>query len=207
MIFSQLSSCINYRILAFYAPIPVKIHENSIIPLYQIQGFDPYWGILLYNLHIVQCCRMFGLSDKSFDSKLLEWQTKGTNFPNFLFVTETRYPLSFRNTNCFGFPLPAPILGSSVQPLRRALPVAKLSKGEGRMKIPAHIDPPVLGSIHCLLLRHHHHLNHVAGQKQTAHDACRSLLVAPTPVVAPDFVGKLGELPRNDLLLILQENI
>ena len=53
MIFCQLSPCINYRILAFYATIPVKIHGNSIIPLYHIQGNFVYRGILLYNVRIV----------------------------------------------------------------------------------------------------------------------------------------------------------
>ena len=33
VIFPQIFPCSNYRILAFYAPIPVKIHGNSIIPL------------------------------------------------------------------------------------------------------------------------------------------------------------------------------
>ena len=33
VIFPQIFPCSNYRILAFYAPIPVKIHGNSIISL------------------------------------------------------------------------------------------------------------------------------------------------------------------------------
>ena len=33
VIFPKIFPCSNYRILAFYAPIPVKIHGNSIIPL------------------------------------------------------------------------------------------------------------------------------------------------------------------------------
>ena len=41
VIFSQLSP---YRILAFYATIPVKIHGNSIIPLKQIQSYFRHWG-------------------------------------------------------------------------------------------------------------------------------------------------------------------
>ena len=53
MIFPELYPCINYRILAFYAPIPVQIHGNSIIPLYHIQGNFEYRGILLYNVRIV----------------------------------------------------------------------------------------------------------------------------------------------------------
>ena len=52
--FSELYPCINYRILAFYVPIPVQIHGNSIIPLYHIQGNFEYRGILLYKEHIVQ---------------------------------------------------------------------------------------------------------------------------------------------------------
>ena len=57
MIFPLLCPCINYRILAFYAPIPVKIHGNSIMPLYHIQGHFEYRGILLNNVRIVQCGR------------------------------------------------------------------------------------------------------------------------------------------------------
>ena len=55
VIFPELYPCINYRILAFYAPIPVQIHGNSIIPLYHIQGNFEYRGILLYNVRIVHC--------------------------------------------------------------------------------------------------------------------------------------------------------
>ena len=54
VIFPELYPCINYRILAFYAPIPVQIHGNSIIPPYHIQGNFEYGGILLYKQHIVQ---------------------------------------------------------------------------------------------------------------------------------------------------------
>ena len=57
VIFPELYPCINYRILAFYAPIPVQIHGNSIIPPYHIQGNFEYRGILLYKQHIVQCTR------------------------------------------------------------------------------------------------------------------------------------------------------
>ena len=53
VIFPELYPCINYRILAFYAPIPVQIHGNSIIPPYHIQGNFEYGGILLYKQHIV----------------------------------------------------------------------------------------------------------------------------------------------------------
>ena len=55
VIFPESCPCINYRILAFYAPIPVQMHGNSIIPLYHIQGNFGYRGILLYNVRIVQC--------------------------------------------------------------------------------------------------------------------------------------------------------
>jgi len=54
VILPQIFPCSNYRILAFYAPIPVKIHGNSIIPLYRIQGNFEYRGILLYNVRIVE---------------------------------------------------------------------------------------------------------------------------------------------------------
>ena len=54
VIFPESCPCINYRILAFYAPIPVQMHGNSIIPLYHIQGNFGYRGILLYNVRIVQ---------------------------------------------------------------------------------------------------------------------------------------------------------
>ena len=54
VIFPELYPCINYRILAFYAPIPVQIHGNSIFPPYHIQGNFEYRGILLYNVRIVQ---------------------------------------------------------------------------------------------------------------------------------------------------------
>ena len=58
VIFPELYPCINYRILAFYAPIPVQIHGNSIIPPYHIQGNFEYRGILLYKQHIVQWRRL-----------------------------------------------------------------------------------------------------------------------------------------------------
>ena len=58
MIFPLLYPCINYRVLAFFASIPVKIHGNSIISLL-IQGIIHYRGIGLNNVHIVQCSILF----------------------------------------------------------------------------------------------------------------------------------------------------
>ena len=53
-IFLELYPCSNYRILAFFTPISVWIHGNSIIPPYHTQGDFGYRGILLYKQHIVQ---------------------------------------------------------------------------------------------------------------------------------------------------------
>ena len=52
-IFLELYPCSNYRILAFFTPISVWIHGNSIIPPYHTQGDFGYRGILLYKQHIV----------------------------------------------------------------------------------------------------------------------------------------------------------
>ena len=54
-IFLELYPCSNYRILAFFTPISVWIHGNSIIPQYHTQGDFGYRGILLYKQHIVHC--------------------------------------------------------------------------------------------------------------------------------------------------------
>ena len=55
-IFLELYPCSNYRILAFFTPISVWIHGNSIIPPYHTQGDFGYRGILLYKQHIVHWC-------------------------------------------------------------------------------------------------------------------------------------------------------
>ena len=72
VIFPELYPCINYRILAFYAPIPVQIHGNSIIPLYRIQGNFEYRGILLYNVRIVQWAS--GLRTPVLPAQEADWQ-------------------------------------------------------------------------------------------------------------------------------------
>ena len=54
MIFPLLYPCQNPVVDTFMPQIPVRIHGNSIIPLYHIQGNIGYRGILLYKLRIVQ---------------------------------------------------------------------------------------------------------------------------------------------------------
>ena len=72
--------------------------------------------------------------------------------------------------------------------------------------IPADIDSTVLSCENHLLLPAHQHLDHIAGQEQAAHDACRRFLVAPAPLVAPDLVGQVGEPLGHKQLLILHKN-
>ena len=76
-IFLELYPCSNYRILAFFTPISVWIHGNSIIPPYHTQGDFGYRGILLYKQHIVHCGKTYFCSLPQISHA--GWQWSGYN--------------------------------------------------------------------------------------------------------------------------------
>ena len=118
------------------------------------------------------------------------------------------FTITFYNSNGVFFSPPAPVLWSTFQPVGRGLPKG-LSSGWANiwmLLIPADIDPTILSCKNHLLLPPHQHLNHIAGQEHSSHDACRRLLVTPAPLVAPDLVGQVGEPLRHKQLLILHKN-